>query len=124
MNEAETVEYDLDFKVVNVKLKNKQGVVETYTITELTGTDRDKQLSNMTKRVKMVNGQPTSMDFDGHQAQLLTLAMRDSNGIAVTVAQVQEWPARVQADLFKRVQAMSGLNIEADKKEGDNVKNS
>ena len=126
MNENdEVLEYDLDFQVKKVKLKNKEtGLVEEYTITELKGTDRDKHLSNMGARVRFADGQPAGMNFDGHQAYLITLAMRDKDGKPVTIEQVQSWPSRVQEDLYSRIQKMSKIDPATAKKEEENAKKS
>ena len=81
-------------KKIQVILEDENGVEGKYTLSELSGTERNSYLNKMTGRVKVdKNGQMTGIkSFDGFQADLLTLSLYDDEGTKVTKDFVESLP--------------------------------
>lgn len=107
----------LELETVPVTIAGKK-----FTITELTGKQRDAHLSDVSRRVKYENGAPAGMaNFQDLQANLIAQSLRTVNedgspGAVVPLATIQGYPARVQEQLAKAIQDISGLNKELEAK--------
>lgn len=112
--------FELKLKCIPVELNNSAGVPETYTLSELTGVQRDEYLNDTASRMKF-DGQGKAQgvkDFKGMQAKLVSLCLtKGSGGAPVTVETINTWPASVVSALFKEAQKLSGLEAEVPKEE-------
>jgi hypothetical protein len=123
-NGQEVLSFDLQKKTLLVDLIDAEGVTHHYLLTELDGRERDNYLNGLSKRVTSgVNGKTKVSNFDGLQAALLVVCMReqlaDGQTRKLKPEEVQAWPARVQTLLFEKAKAMSGLDDDAE----DDAKN-
>jgi len=100
------VDLSLELKSVPVVLG---GV--PFSLVELTGESRDKYMTEMSQRMKYDGkGKPTGLkSYNGLQAMLLTLCLRDQTGEAVKAADIQKYPSSAQNKLFEMAQEMNGL---------------
>ena len=117
MSEPIVLNFDLLLNTQPVMLK-EGGQEKLYTLQELTGSERDKYLNFMKGRMK-VNSDGTRGgidDFNGLQARLLSMTLKDPEGKLVPEEVLQKWPARVQTLLFKESQKLSGLDDKAEEK--------
>lgn len=111
----ESMEFNLQLQEVPVVING-----EHYVLTELDGSQRDRYLSQLGKRVMHgKDGQAATLkNFDGLQASLIAVALyriEHGNREPVSVDTIQQWPAHVIDKLFKRAQKLSAL----DDKEGE-----
>ena len=110
--------FDLTLNSEEVELTTADGESLVYEIRELTGKERDKYLNTLSKRSRTLPDGTTKINnFDNLQADLLTRTMfakTDGKYEAVKVDDLQAWPARVQGELFKLAQSLSGLDTKKD----------
>jgi len=101
-----SLKFTLKLKTLPVELDEKQ-----YTLTELTGQQRDAYLNVSANRVKMdEKGKVTGIkNFDGLQTHLLSLSMRDPQGQLVLETEIKGWPSTVVEALYAESQKLSGL---------------
>ena len=99
-----------------VELEQADDTVKTYTLRELTGEERDTYLTGVFKRMKFSPaGKSTGLSsFEGLQAMLLTLCLRDDAGELAKKADIQAYPASTQNQLFELAQKMNGLDVVAE----------
>lgn len=83
---------------------------QKYTIVELDGDQRDKYLDNMNTRMDFGSGTPTIKRFEGLQAFLLSLCLKNPQDQIVPLKEIQAWPSSVISALFKKAQVLSGLD--------------
>lgn len=110
------LEFDLDVEELEVTLK-KGGQPAEYVLRSLTGKGRDAYLNLTGKRMTYdAAGKPKGIkSFEGMQAELLQFCLIEkASNKAVTVEQVQEFPASVVAALFAEAQKMNALDAEAE----------
>lgn len=116
--------FDLTLNSKEVELTTAEGLIQVYEIRELTGKERDKYLNTLSKRSRTLPDGTTKINnFDNLQADLLTRTMFarvDGEFKAVDVNDLQAWPARVQGELFKLAQSLSGLDTKKDEDEEGN----
>jgi hypothetical protein len=110
----ENLEFTTTLKSVPVKIDGKD-----YTLTELTGKERDAYNTESAKRLKMeldAKGRATPIvrNFDGYQTELITMALVDAAGNHVPEDIIAGWPASVQAALFRKARELSGLSLTED----------
>jgi hypothetical protein len=113
----EVLEYDLTLQEIPFTLK-QNGVPTKYILRELDGMTRDRHLTTVVGRSKLGDdGRVTGIrDLTNFQAALLVLCVtRAVGGEPVTLPEVQAWPARVQNDLYRRAEKLSGIGAEAEK---------
>ncbi len=120
--QEEVLEFSLVLEEKKIRLFDENKEPQDFILRELTGKERDKWMTSMATKVSI--GKESSVsNFDGIQANLLALAMRYSggerSGEALSVTTIQSWPSKVQTELFKLCQEMSGLGEDADEKEGE-----
>ena len=111
----ESLEFSTEIKeITGIKIDGK-----LHKLVELTGTERDKYLTNTSTRIKYEKGQAAGMkDLDGIQAQLLHLSLRNQEtGERIPVATLQKWPASVLQKLYKLARELSALGDEDDEVE-------
>lgn len=84
---------------------------QTYVLIELDGKQRDNYLNGIGQRLRHTpDGKPAGLkSFDGLQASLIALTMRDSAGKAVPIDVIQSWPARVVSKIYDAAREMNGL---------------
>lgn len=100
---------------VEVDLEGEDGGVATYTLREMTGTERDQYLADMSLRTKWDKGVPKGLsNYKGIQSSLISRCLFDPNGRRVEDATIQKWPASVQTELFKQCQKMNGLGDDSE----------
>lgn len=110
--------YSRRLKTKPVEIENEQGVVEVWTLKELTGADRNRFLNVQGKKIKTQNGVEVK-DYTGLCSDLLCLCLVSPHDKLVTAAEVDSWPSEMQMDIFKDAISLSGL----DKKSEDETKN-
>jgi hypothetical protein len=115
--------YDLVAETWPFKLRDhKTGELQDYHLKELVGLERDQYMNRVTKVTKVnADGRGgTISDFVGLYSGLLArCVVHTDTGKPET--EIQRWPARMQEDLYKRAQRLSGLDpktAEADAKNG------
>lgn len=98
-------------------------VSKTWTLTELTGKQRNVYLGRISSRIKVRDGRSLGIrNFEGFQSDLLLLCLTDENNEKVSKEDIEALPAAAQATLFKEAQEISGLNNDPDDDE-DEAKN-
>ena len=120
MHEAITL--DLDTDSIPVSLTHN-GEKKDYELREMISSVRDKYLNTIKSRMLFnpKTGNPQGVkNFEGMQADLLARCLYDSDGNAVPLNTIQEWPASKVTTLFEAAQKLNGLNL---KKEEDESKN-
>lgn len=118
---SDVLELSLDLATVPVKLK-KGSSVKDYELRELDGKGRDKYLQLTGKRMKYDDaGKPKSVaSFEGMQAELLQFVLFDkATDKALTVEEIQNFPAKTQTTLFEKAQEINGLGDDAKAESGN-----
>lgn len=104
----ESMEFELELKKIPVTIDG-----DKYELRELIGKERDKYLGGLSRRLKTLpNGEQTVKNFDGLQAALIAESLTKVEGNerhAVTVEEIQGWPARVQNALHDTARQLSAL---------------
>lgn len=116
------LEFNLELESVPFKVRAKDGTINTYTIREMTGRERDAYLNALTPKIKVNSAgeQIGFRDHKGFQAGLLARCVYDSTGELVPEEVIQTWSGRMQTDLFKIAVRLSGLGDGGDgDKEGN-----
>lgn len=107
--------FSLELKTVPVAIGGGR-----YELREFSGAVRDRYINAMTKRVAHAGtDKATVKNFDGLQADLLTLCLHDSAGEPVSAEVIQAWPAAVVAALFKEAQTLNALGEDDESAEGN-----
>lgn len=108
--------YDLEPTEFKFKLRNKDtGVVEDYTMRELLGNEREAYMNSIINKFEMTsNGRSRVKNFTGLQSGLLCRCVYDAEGTLVPEKVLTKWPSRLQSDLYKRAQKMSGMDETAE----------
>lgn len=116
--EPDFYEFDLTFAEKPVKLKDKEGKIQNYTLRELDGAGRDTFLSLMAKRsptrVDPTTGKPTGeariVDPAGLEPRLIALCLFDEKNKSVPEATIKSWPGHVQEGLFAAAARLNGID--------------
>ncbi len=110
--EMEELIFSLVREETPVSLVSKDGVKRRYIVREMDGRDRDSYLTKMGNKMKLgADGKVIGItSFDGLQAALLCLCLFDEEDKAVPIKDIQEYPAKVQSELFKIAQTINGLD--------------
>jgi hypothetical protein len=112
--------YDLVQSTYDFRLRDKEGEIRTYTMRELTGEEREAYLNGIRDKFEvMPNGKSRVRNFTGLQSGLLAKCVYDDNGALVPLKLINKWPAKLQSDLYKRANKMSGMDETAE----DDAKN-
>lgn len=123
MSDQETKRFKLTLKQIpDIELETPEGDVIPCVIQELTGKLRDTYLNKLGKRVDPAGGDTRVKDFEGLHADLLVrslLKVTTEGLIPFTVDEIQEFPAPVQAELFKMSKELSRLEEDEDKEGND-----
>lgn len=98
-------------KKLEIEIEEEDGTVKTYTLQEMSGTQRDKFMNKMSNRTKFDNkGNFLGFkDFDGFQSSLITLCLFDEDGKPVDEATIKLYPSSQQAGLFEDCQVLCAL---------------
>jgi len=101
--------------------EGEDAVERRWTIRELDGTGRNKYLDKVKDRVKIGRDGRTQgiKSFDGFQADLLKMCLRDENGERISVEEIEGLPASTQGRLFDLAQEVSGLDRGDEDQEGN-----
>jgi len=116
MSERTLIQLPLCREEIDVKLQGIDGQTKEYVLIELDGTARDEYLTDMSKRMKTVNGQTEIKDYKGLQAQLICMCMRNkANNEQVEINDCQTFPGKTITKLFEACQKLNGLDSDASK---------
>lgn len=108
----ENLEFSLKLQEVPVKITESDGAVKDYTLRELDGQERDRFLDDFGNRVKYSGTEVQGLNkYEGLQAGLLALCLRDERKELVKVEVIQKYPASVLSALFKAAQTLSKLTM-------------
>lgn len=111
----EALKFTLTLKTIPVEIDGRK-----YTLKELTGKQRDAYLTKNSAKMKFVKGKPAGLTtFDGVQTDLLTECLFDEKNQLVTAAEMANWPAHVQEQLFTEARKLSNLRQEKQAEEDD-----
>jgi hypothetical protein len=115
------IEGQLDLMEVEVKIKNKQGVVEEWVLRELAGPDRDTFINFSLSRSKVTGGGNVALkDMKGYQAKLISMSLhRKDDDSLMDIETATNLPGSLQGSLFRRAKLISGLDDDAEKREGN-----
>lgn len=108
--------YELELQEYHFKTRFK-GKEESFILKEMEGPDRDNWMNHLSKRmIKDKDGTRTNTlkSYDGIQATLLSMCVYDESNKLVPQEVITKWPAKMQTDLFRRAQKMSGLGDESE----------
>lgn len=115
MSTSVPLSFTLKLQTLPVELDGK-----LFTITELTGKQRDQYLDANRARLKLDKGKVVGLtSFQGIHAELLTLCMADLNRALVTKDQIDGWPASVTEQLFDAARSLSKLGKDEKAKDTD-----
>jgi protocatechuate 3,4-dioxygenase beta subunit len=108
------LQFTLVTEIVPITLTTVDGKTVNYELREMSSASREKYLDTLGDRVRYgPEGKPCGIKkFEGMQADLLTLCVFDSEGKAVTKAEVQKWPASVAGGIYESAQELNHLNEE------------
>ncbi len=106
--------YSLKKNVVHITVENEDGNGTTeYQIREMTAAVRDVYLESLSDRVKIVDGKASGVGkFEGLQADLVSCCLFKGDGTAVSVGEIQTWPAVMVSELYKQAQDINSLDKE------------
>lgn len=109
----ESLTLSLKRNTLPVTLTDDDGIEKNYELRELSGADRDRYLTDMSKRMSYgKDGKAQGIsNFDGLQARLVSMSLYDSEGKQVPFDQIQSFPAKVLSALFDAAQELSALNV-------------
>lgn len=105
-----------------IPIEGEDGVERNYMLVELNGTGRDAYLNTLNKRIRIEGKEQTThiREFTGMCSDLLSMCLLGPDSRPVPAAEINDWPASMQMELFKMAQEMSGLDKEdKDKEEGN-----
>ena len=103
--------FDLVLAEESVTLKGADGIVKECVLREMNGRDRDGYLNLLKSRIAIdAQGRPSIKSFDGHQASLIAKCLFDEAGNPVPMAEINAFPASVQAALFASAQSLNALD--------------
>jgi len=113
---AEPLKLSLDLAEVEVVLTGADGEEKHWKIVELVASERNRYLNKLTNRTVIGSDGKTARikSFDGFQADLLTLSLRDENDRLVPKDVIEGLPAKAQHALFEKARDLSGLNQDAE----------
>lgn len=101
-----------------VEIAGADNVVAKYVLKELMGDDRDTYLTDLSSRMRVVDGVSSGVkNFKGLDSFAVSLGLFDSQDARVPIETIQSWPARVVTALHKKLKAMSALEDEDKKKD-------
>lgn len=107
--------FSLELAKQEVKLKDLAGELQTYTIQEMTGLERDKYLTQFNSKMRTTpDGRSMMTDFKNIQGLLLSFTVRDELTKTVDIKTIEGWPASVQKGLFLIAQKLNGLDSGAE----------
>jgi protocatechuate 3,4-dioxygenase beta subunit len=97
-----------------VHIKTKEGVVKQFQLRHMGGPELSAWMELFARRVKAERD--GNHDFDGFQAELITLCLYDENGSRVPASTIKAWHAHIQNGLYDLCQDMNGLTSDAREK--------
>jgi len=110
----EEIRLSLKREEVSVTLETVDGGEHKYVLREMVGRDRDMYLTKMGDRMKFSpSGKVIGIKtFDGLQSSLLSLCLYDDADALVSAKDIQAFPTKTLAALFKVAQEINALNQE------------
>jgi len=104
--------------IKTVQIEDENGQVQDYTVREMTGAEKGRWQTVMSKRMRFDSkGQPAGIaDWTGLEGSLITKCLYDSNGKQVPETVIANWPTTVQKTLFALCQKINGLTDEDEEK--------
>lgn len=132
-DEQDTLELDMTPAVYPVRLKGRDGLTRLFEIRDITGRERDTYLTAQARKVggvKARGGKQPVIDLSGYQSSLIALCLWDlkthvnpdgtteqgtdaagepARPSRVPQSDIDNWPARIQRDLYKKCEMVSGL---------------
>ena len=110
----EELRLSLKRKELKVVLESPEGAEEFYFLREMDGKSRDKYLTSIADKMKFdAKGNPAGLkSFEGFQAALLTRTLFKQDGSAVSIEDVQAFPASALSTLFDSSQELNALDEE------------
>jgi hypothetical protein len=120
---AKQITESMDCEIVDVVLTAADGEEKHWRLVEVSAKERNRYLDKLKDRVVIgKDGQSARLkNFDGFEADLLVLSLRDEDNKPVPKDVIEALPARLQKRLFTNAQELSGLAKDDDK--GDASKN-
>jgi hypothetical protein len=111
------LKFDLALKELPVEITDSSGVVQRYTLRQLTGAQRDAYWDETSKRIRpeAKPDRPAFTSMSGMQAHLISLSLINAEGNPVPPSTIQKWPASGVQGLFTAAQELSGLGKETSK---------
>lgn len=116
---SERKKFTLKRKEIPIDIEDSEGKIRTYRMVEMEGTLRDRYMTDISHRMKTgPDGKPTGMlrDVTKLHSSLLNLCLFDDQNTAVTVDNLQKWPATVLSELYEMALDLNALR-EQDKEE-------
>lgn len=106
--------FDLRLKEKNIFLVGEDGQKKRYIVRELVGDQRDEYLTFQFGKMKVSgSGKQLGMtDYKDVEAQLIQRCVFDADFPTdqLTLKTIRKWPARVQSEIVKLINEMSGLD--------------
>ncbi len=118
---TDLLEINLARKTEQVRLKDAStGEVQTYTLKEMSGFERDQWMNRMSKSLKVgADGKSSGVsDYTGIHYSLIARCLYDASDKLVSEDIIRNWPASAQKVLFDKCQALNGLNDDTEGTEG------
>jgi hypothetical protein len=109
----------LALKQEKIELEDQSGNPVTYTVTELTGYEREQYMTDMGSKMKWTpDGKPAGMSsYIGSQTLLVQRSLRDAEGNRVNIETVKQWPQSVIEAIYEIAARLSALTKEAEDQE-------
>lgn len=115
--------FSLRRKIREYEIELDSGEVKVYELVEMTAKMRDSWIQSNQNRVVKDKGGTKVSNLDGFQASLLQLCLREKGSTSfVTFAQLQEFPASVQSEIFDDAQEDNGLGDKSAKQMREDAK--
>ncbi len=97
---------------VEVKIKDMSGQVQTYTLRDISGDERDAYIDMQVARLRYgPDGTPGGIkSMAGLMAKLVSLCLYDPTGKRVDEKEVKKFPSALQSVLFQKAKTLCGLD--------------
>lgn len=103
-----------------VRLSNRDGKLQDYTVREMTGNDQAWWMKQVGRRIQVSrSGKPIKQDYEGMHADLIHLCLYGPDGKKVNKTLIQSWGPKCLNRLFALCQEVNGLNDKVSEVEGN-----
>lgn len=112
MSECGEMRFSLKREEIPVVLETEDGTEKKAVLREMSGRERDAYLNKMSSKVNFNSkGELSSIkNYDGLQASLLSMCLYDEDGKLIPIEEIQKFPTKTQATLYKEAQKMNALD--------------